>query len=49
MHRTITLVLHLSAAGEYIDKTIQDMDESDVKEDGSTELGRLIELRMGGW
>ncbi len=25
------------------------MDEMDVKKDGSTELGRLVGLKAGGW
>jgi hypothetical protein len=49
IHRAIALILHLSAAGGYIDDILRDLDELDVKNDGSTELGRLIELRLGGW
>jgi HNH endonuclease len=49
IHRAIALILHLSAAGGYIDDILRDLDELDVKTDGSTELGRLIELRLGGW
>jgi hypothetical protein len=49
VHRAIALILHLSAAGGYIDDILRDLDELDVKNDGSTELGRLIELRLGGW
>jgi HNH endonuclease len=49
IHRAIALILHLSAAGSYIDDILRDLDELDVKSDGSTELGRLIELRLGGW
>jgi hypothetical protein len=25
------------------------MEEVDVRSDGTTELGRLLELRLGGW
>ena len=49
IHRAIALILHLSAAGSYIDDILRDLDELDVKSDGSTELGRLIGLRLGGW
>jgi hypothetical protein len=49
IHRAIALILHLSAAGGYIDDILRDLDELDVKSDGSTKLGRLIELRLGGW
>jgi hypothetical protein len=49
IHRAIALILHLSAAGGYINDILRDLDELDVKNDGSTKLGRLIELRLGGW
>jgi hypothetical protein len=49
IHRAIAFILHLSAAGGYIDGILRDLDELDVKSDGSTNLGRLIELRLGGW
>jgi hypothetical protein len=49
IHRAIALSLHLSAAGGYIDNILRDLDELDVKSDGSTELGHLIALRLGGW
>ncbi|KAK2759095.1 hypothetical protein FQN54_003194 [Arachnomyces sp. PD_36] len=49
IHRAIAYILHLSGAGEYIDKILQDMKEIEVREGGSTELGRLVTLRLGGW
>lgn len=49
IHSAIAHILHLSAAGEYIDKLLLDMDGKDVKSDGSTELGRLVKLRLGGY
>lgn len=51
VHRAITLILHASAAGSYIDDILRDLDEPDVKADGSLELGRLIglKLRLDGW
>ena len=50
VHRAITLILHLSAAGSYIDKVLEDLKETDIKEDGSTELGRLVELKyLSSW
>jgi len=49
IHRAIALILHLSGAGSYIDDILRDLDELDVKSDGSTKLGRLIGLRLGGW
>jgi hypothetical protein len=49
VHRAIAYILHLSAAGDYIDQILRDLDEPDIRTDGSTELGRLVELRLGGW
>ncbi|KAI0420365.1 hypothetical protein F5X98DRAFT_331917 [Xylaria grammica] len=49
VHRAIAYILHLSAAGEYIDKLLRDMDEQGVQADGSTELDRLVKLGLGGW
>jgi len=49
IHRACVFILHLSGAGDYINKILRDMDEVDVKKDGSTELGRLVGLKAGGW
>ncbi|KAI0809665.1 hypothetical protein GGR55DRAFT_159929 [Xylaria sp. FL0064] len=49
VHRAIAHILHLSRAGEYIDKLLRDMDEEGIKADGSTELDRLLRLGLGGW
>jgi hypothetical protein len=49
VHRSITRILHLSAAGGYINRILEDLDRKDTTEDGSTELGHLVELRLGGW
>ncbi|KAL7620219.1 hypothetical protein AAE478_009212 [Parahypoxylon ruwenzoriense] len=49
VHRAIAHILHLSAAGDYIDRLLRDMDEEGIQADGSTELNRLINLRLGGW
>ncbi|KAG8664880.1 hypothetical protein FPOAC2_14577 [Fusarium poae] len=49
IHSAIAHILHLSAAGDYIDKMLQDMEENGVQEDGSTELDRLVKLRLNGW
>ncbi|POR35982.1 Uncharacterized protein TPAR_03796 [Tolypocladium paradoxum] len=49
IHSAIAHILHLSAAGDYIDKMLQDMEENGVLEDGSTELNRLVKLRLNGW
>lgn len=49
VHRAIALILKLSGAGEYIENILRDMEEVNVKEDGSTNLGHLMTLRLGGW
>lgn len=49
VHRAIAHILHLSAAGDYIDKLLRDAEERGIQEDGSTELGRLVKLGLGGW
>lgn len=49
VHRAIAHILHFSAAGEYIDKLLQDMDEEGIHADGSTELDRMLRLGLGGW
>ncbi|KAK3897478.1 hypothetical protein C8A05DRAFT_38968 [Staphylotrichum tortipilum] len=49
LHRAIAHILHLSAAGDYIAKILRDPEWKDTKADGSTELGRLVTLRLGGW
>ncbi|KAI8943948.1 hypothetical protein F4801DRAFT_595322 [Xylaria longipes] len=48
LHRAIAHILHLSAAGEYIDRLLLDMDGQRVHADGSTELDRLVRLRLRG-
>ncbi|KAK3690482.1 hypothetical protein B0T22DRAFT_515937 [Podospora appendiculata] len=45
----IAHILHLSAAGEYIDRILRDAEEYGVRADGSTELGRLVGLGLGQW
>lgn len=49
IHNVIAHILHLSAAGDYIDKLLRDIEENGVQEDGSTELDRLVRLRLNGW
>ncbi|ODH33668.1 hypothetical protein ACO22_03286 [Paracoccidioides brasiliensis] len=49
IHCAIAHVLHLSAAGEYIEHILGDMEDFGVREDGSTGLGYLVKLRFGGW
>lgn len=49
VHRAIAHILHLSAAGEYIDHILWDADEYGIRSDGSTELDRLVKLRLDDW
>lgn len=49
IHNAIAHILHLSGAGDYIDKVLKDVEEKAIQVDGSTELGRLINLGLGGW
>jgi HNH endonuclease len=49
VHYAIAHILHLSAAGEYIDRILRDAEEHGVRADGSTELGRLVRLGLGQW
>lgn len=47
VHRAIAHILHLSAAGDYIDHLLRDVDEFGIRADGSTDLSRLLKLRLG--
>ncbi|KAJ5938322.1 hypothetical protein N7466_001456 [Penicillium verhagenii] len=49
VHRAIALIMKLSGAGEYIERILRDMEELNVREDGSTHLGHLASLRLSGW
>ncbi|RYC62467.1 hypothetical protein CHU98_g3738 [Xylaria longipes] len=49
LHCAIAHILHLSAAGTYINKILEDIEKMGIQADGSTELGRLVALRIGGW
>ncbi|KAF2967331.1 hypothetical protein GQX73_g6277 [Xylaria multiplex] len=48
VHNAIAHILHLSAAGDYIDRILKDMEENRVRSDGSSELGRFVKLRLDG-
>ncbi|OAA50504.1 hypothetical protein NOR_00954 [Metarhizium rileyi] len=49
IHRAIAHILHLSAAGLYIERILQDAEEQNVQVDGSTALDKLVQLRLSGW
>jgi len=46
LHSAIGHVLHLSGAGEYIDRILRNMEEGVVREDGSTQLGALVNAAL---
>jgi len=46
LHRAIAHILHLSRAGDYIEKILRDMEDGIVRADGSTELGRMVDLTL---
>lgn len=46
LHYAIAHILHLSGAGEYIDKILKDMEDGFVREDGSTSLGVMVDLAL---
>ncbi|KAL8296217.1 hypothetical protein RB601_003597 [Gaeumannomyces tritici] len=46
IHRAIGHILHLSGAGDYIDRVLHDAEEFGVRSDGSTELGFLVNLSL---
>ncbi|EEQ33750.1 hypothetical protein McanMca71_003902 [Microsporum canis] len=49
LHRAIAHILHLSGAGEYINRILRDFAETGVQADGSTDIGRIVNLRLSGW
>jgi hypothetical protein len=49
VHRAIARIIHLSGAAEYIESILRDIEEVSVREDGSTNLGHIVKLRLGGW
>ncbi|KAK5988612.1 hypothetical protein PT974_10098 [Cladobotryum mycophilum] len=49
LHRAIGHILHLSAAGAYIDDMFRDLEMNGVSADGSTDLAQFVKLGLGGW
>lgn len=47
IHRVIVRILFLSGAGEYIDNLLRDLDKGHLKEDGTTDVGGLLAVRLG--
>jgi hypothetical protein len=48
IHYAIVHILHLSGAGEYIDRILRDMEEGIVRADGSTQLHLMVQLAVQG-
>jgi len=49
IHRAIARILNLSGAGDYINRILRDLDEVEIKGDGSTKLAPILSLKLGGW
>jgi hypothetical protein len=49
IHSAIAHILHMSAAGRYIDGVLEDLDQGEISVDGSTPLGHFTALRIHGW
>jgi hypothetical protein len=49
VHRAIAFIIKLSGAGGYIEDILRDLDEGDVRADGSTNLGKILKLQFDGW
>ncbi|KAI3050159.1 hypothetical protein CBS147353_11647 [Aspergillus niger] len=49
VHCAIAHIMKLSGAAEHIESVLRDMEEVDVKADGSTNLGYMMGLRLNGW
>lgn len=49
VHSAVAHIMKLSGAGDYIERVLRDIEEVDVKVDGSTNLGYLTGLRLNGW
>jgi len=47
LHYAIAHILHISGAGDYIDEILRDMELGFVCEDGSTQLGLMVQLALG--
>ncbi|KAH6624130.1 hypothetical protein B0J18DRAFT_444384 [Chaetomium sp. MPI-SDFR-AT-0129] len=46
LHSAIGHILHLSGASEYIDDILRDMEDRVVREDGSTQLGAMVNVAL---
>ena len=49
VHRAIARIMEVSNAGPYVEDTLRDMEEGNVRADGQTNLRVMIRLWLGGW
>lgn len=49
LHRTMAQILDKTGAGMYIDSILADTGVEDLQTDGTSHLGRLMQLRLDGW
>ena len=46
LHNAVAHILHLSGAGNYVDKILRDKETRIVRSDESMELGALVDLAL---
>ncbi|CAK7219601.1 hypothetical protein SCUCBS95973_003870 [Sporothrix curviconia] len=49
VHRAIAHILHLSGAGDYLDRLLRDMEDNYIRADGTSALGHMVALGIHGW
>lgn len=49
IHRAVSIILHLSAAGGYLHEIMRDMKQLWANNDGSSPIGHIVSLKLGGW
>lgn len=49
VHHAIAFIIKLSGAGGYIEDILHDLNEVNVRANGSTNLGQILKLQLGGW
>ena len=47
IHRACAIILHLSAAGDYVDDVLYDYKKGKIRADGSTQVGNMIAMGLG--
>lgn len=49
IYNAIAYILYLSAAGEYIDRLLRDLEAYSIREDSFTELDCFVKLWLNRW